>query len=99
MTLGDRILSAYLAFENYQFATYDLNTDTPNDVLNIKYGSLEGSWKYLYMGYNREKQLVVSYAYDGDKNILSTRKADILHKPLGEYIKLIFGAEEGVAPF
>ena len=42
VTLGDRILSTYLAFENYQFATYDLNTDTPNDVLNIKYGSLEG---------------------------------------------------------
>ena len=43
--------------------------------------------------------MVISYAYDGDKNILSSRKADILHKPLGEYVKLIFGAEEGVAPF
>ena len=42
LVIGDRVLSAYVINGNYQFATYDLNDDSPNEVATIPYQNLEG---------------------------------------------------------
>ena len=48
------MLSIFLLNGEYQFGTYDLNDQSPNEVKSIAYESLEGQWKYLYMGYDRK---------------------------------------------
>ena len=40
--MGDRILAAHIIKDSYQFSTYDLNDDAPNELKTIPYSKLEG---------------------------------------------------------
>lgn len=83
LELGDKVLSVSLVLANYQFGTYDTNDKAPNEITLIPYGLLEGQWHYIYMGYNRDKQLATYYTFDG-KEIKEGKNANLLHKPLGQ---------------
>lgn len=84
---------------NYQFGTYDLNDDAPNESSLIPYEVLEGHWKYVYMGYRRSIQLANCFTYDGIEQVLNAKNVDLLHKPLGDHIKFIIGGEANVPGF
>ncbi|CAD8143475.1 unnamed protein product [Paramecium octaurelia] len=98
IAIGDRILNAMVVLDNYQFGTYDLNDDAPNEISTIPYTHLEGRWHYIYLGYKRQLQQANYFVFDGDE-IKHASNEKLLHKPLGDYIHLILGGEKDVAPF
>jgi hypothetical protein len=58
---GDRVLSAYLVFRNYLVQTYDLTTNNNALSATIEYGDqLESTWRYIYVGYSRPRQQLVT---------------------------------------
>lgn len=84
--MGDRILSCFVVQDNYQFGTYDLNDNAPNEISLIPYSTLEGEWHYVYLGYSREKQLANYYEFDGKNHVKHAKNENLLHKPLGDVI-------------
>ncbi|CAD8140464.1 unnamed protein product [Paramecium pentaurelia] len=98
ITVGDRILSAFVILENYLFGTYDLNDDAPNEISTIPYSHLEGKWHYIYVGYKRQLQQANYFVFDGEQ-IKHATNEKLMHKPLGDYVHLILGGEKDISPF
>ncbi|CAD8145403.1 unnamed protein product [Paramecium pentaurelia] len=98
VAIGDRILASHLIQSGFQFSTYDLNDDAPNELHQIPNQRIEGQWHYIYMGYIRSKQVASFFVYNG-QDMQSAKNQDALHKPLGDFVILHIGGEPEVPSF
>lgn len=64
-------MSAFITAGKYQFGTYDMNDNAPNEISEIKIDNFEGEWHYIYLGYSRVKQVARYYHYDGKQDKVS----------------------------
>jgi hypothetical protein len=85
-SIGDRALATFLRpFGAAQgpvlrFSTYSISSDeTVNIDIELDVDEVDGSWNFIYFGYNADTQLVTA-AVKGSKSSLKTRtKHGIVH--------------------